>query len=175
MASNRCLLEAVPARCCIKHVAGASRNSSAASFGVPASPTAHHLCGQAYRQRPPHSGTPRKLSFTGACRILGNFNGADMFEFIARLIGGIVEFILDVLLFRKIREAKKRPTRSWSADATDVAYLDWWLLPVSALAAMACAAILFFGLGLPFWLSFGGPTVLAGLYCGYKYLELLRR
>ncbi|WP_265283227.1 hypothetical protein [Verminephrobacter aporrectodeae] len=99
------------------------------------------------------------------------FERVPMIEFLAYVAG----YVIEVLSLRHIRAAKGLAKRHWSEDATDVAYLDWWLIPLVAAIAVACAMVLFFGFDLPLWLSFGAPVALGAVYCCYRYRELFKR
>ena len=91
------------------------------------------------------------------------------------IIEEILDVLLDVFLLRKIREQRNRPKNTWSQDAADVVYLDWWLATVLSLLAVVGFVLLFYVIGLPFWLSFGLPTLALGGYLSHRWLVLTKR
>src|SRR6218665_1131136 len=97
-----------------------------------------------------------------------------MFEFLAEWIGIGLVFCADVFLLRKIRAARGRPEHALSEDTLDMAVLTWGAVPLVGAGALAVCAVLSFSFDLPLWLSFGGPMLIGGLYCAYKYRELFR-
>src|SRR6218665_383988 len=98
-----------------------------------------------------------------------------MFELLAEWIGIGLVFCADVFLLRKIRAARGRPANAASEDALAMAVLTWWVMPLVAGAGRAVFAGSYFSLVLPLWVSFGGPMLIGGLYCAYKYRQLFRR
>lgn len=95
-----------------------------------------------------------------------------MSGFIGDLIEGIVDFVTNVWVARRLRANRGRPTRSVGEDATKVAVLDLQLLGLGLLA-LICGAVMTLALGLPIWISVL-PAAAVVVYGVYRWMRLVR-
>lgn len=91
---------------------------------------------------------------------------------IGDLLEGIATFVTDVWVLRRQRAARNRTENGWGRDAADVAVFDAWVIGLSVLTLTA-AAIMFFGLKLPLWISLA-PAAVGAVYVGYRWMTLAR-
>ncbi len=95
-----------------------------------------------------------------------------MSGFIGDLIEGIVDFVTNVWVARRLRANRGRPNRSVGEDATKVAVLDLQLLGLGLLA-LICGAVMVLALGLPIWVGVL-PAVAAMVYGVYRWMRMVR-
>ncbi len=91
---------------------------------------------------------------------------------IGELIEGIVDFVTNVWVARRLRANRGRPERSLGEDAAKVAVLDLQMLGLGLLA-LICGAVMVLALGLPIWLSVL-PAVAAVVYGVYRWMRMVR-
>lgn len=91
---------------------------------------------------------------------------------IGELIEGIVDFVTNVWVARRLRANRGRPTRSVGEDATKVAVLDLQLLGLGLLA-LICGALMVLALGLPIWVGVL-PAVAAVAYGVCRWMRMVR-
>lgn len=95
-----------------------------------------------------------------------------MSGFIGELLEGIASFVSDVWLLRRQRAGRGRAQNTWKEDAADIALFDVRVIWLSILALVA-AALMFFVLGLPLWISLA-PVAAGAIYFGCRWIALVR-
>lgn len=95
-----------------------------------------------------------------------------MSGFIGDLIEGIVDFVTDVWVARRLRANRGRPERSLGEEAAKVAVLDLQMLGLGLLA-LVCGAVMVLALRLPIWVGVL-PAVAAVAYGVYRWMRMVR-
>jgi hypothetical protein len=97
-----------------------------------------------------------------------------MWSILADLFVGVFDFILDVLLLRRVRSKRGRRERSMSEDAFQVARFDFVTMIVIGMACAGLMLLLSLGFGLPAGLSIGIGIAVGVGWGTWRYLQLLR-
>lgn len=97
-----------------------------------------------------------------------------MLSILADFCIGIFEFVLDVLLLRRLRRKHDRRSRSVAEDGVEVARLDFVTLVLIALVCVALMLLLAFAGGVPVGWSVGIGIAVGALWGAWRYAQLVR-
>jgi uncharacterized membrane protein len=96
-----------------------------------------------------------------------------MWTILGDLVIGVVDFVLDVLLFRGQRRKRGLRTRELAQDAYEVARFDFLTLTLVALACAGVMLLLNYGLGLAAGWSVGIGIVLGVIWGLWRYFRMV--
>ena len=97
-----------------------------------------------------------------------------MWSILADLVVGIFDFVLDVLLFRSVRDKRGHRRRSVAEDSLAVARFDFVTMVFIALVSVGLMLILAFGFDVPTGWSVGIGLTVGTVWGVWRYAQLVR-
>lgn len=96
-----------------------------------------------------------------------------MFSFVTDLVVGIFDFILDVFMFRRMREHRGRRERHVVEDAQAMASFDLITVTYITLTSVGVMLLLKLVLGLSTGLSIGIGIVVGVIWAVWRYMKMV--
>lgn len=97
-----------------------------------------------------------------------------MWSILADLVVGIFDFVLDVLLFRGVRDKRGHRRRSMTEDSLEVARFDVVTLTFIALVSVGLMLILALAFDVPAGWSVGIGITVGAVWGVWRYTQLVR-
>lgn len=97
-----------------------------------------------------------------------------MWSILTDLVVGIFDFVLDVLLFRSVRDKRGHRRRSVAEDSFEVARFDFVTLTFIALVSVGLMLILALAFDVPAGWSVGIGLTVGAVWGVWRYAQLVR-
>ncbi|MDZ4358914.1 MAG: hypothetical protein U1B84_21240 [Variovorax sp.] len=97
-----------------------------------------------------------------------------MWSILADLVVGIFDFVLDVLLFRGVRDKRGHRRRSMTEDSLEVARFDVVTLTFITLVSVGLMLILALAFDVPAGWSVGVGITVCANWGAWRYAQLVR-
>ncbi len=66
-----------------------------------------------------------------------------MLDFLLGILTALFDFLSDLWLVRRLRRARRHPPRSLAQDATQLAVMEWYVLPLASTLTVAVGLSLY--------------------------------
>lgn len=97
-----------------------------------------------------------------------------MWSILTDLVVGIFDFVLDVLLFRSVRDKRGHRRRSVTEDSFEVARFDFVTLTFIALVSVGLMLLLALAFDVPAGWSVGIGVTVGAIWGVWRYAQLVR-